>query len=260
MACTNVYNALLGWPEGTKIKALRIIQIFPKSTPKIHDPRIGIAPESLARGVLGTVPVEPDGSVHFVAPAGKPFYFQALDESGKAVQSMESATYVQPGRRLVCQGCHEPTHRAPKAQPAPPLALRRAPSEIQPDVDGSYPVFYPRLVQPVLDRNCVPCHRKEKKAPDIATSRSSFKVLGRLAYGLSGKPPDRTTVRTVPGQFGAGAAKLYQMLQEGHNKVRLSAEDMHRIILWLDCNSNFYGAYHDTDKQDAGEVVMPAIQ
>jgi len=43
----------------------------------------------------------------------KELFFQALDEQGLAVQSMRSATYLQPGERLVCQGCHQPRHRAP---------------------------------------------------------------------------------------------------------------------------------------------------
>ena len=36
--------------------------------------------------------------------------------------------------------------------------MRREPSTPKPDVDGSNPFSYPRLVQPVLDRNCVQCH------------------------------------------------------------------------------------------------------
>jgi hypothetical protein len=35
---------------------------------------------------------------------------------------------------------------------------------------------------------------------------------------------------------------------------------MRRITLWLDCNSNFYGAYHDLDKQARGEAIMPAVR
>jgi len=264
IVCTNVYNGLLPWPKNTKIKSLRVIQLFPKATIRIGQPRIGIAAESLARGVLGTVPVEDDGSVYFTAPAGKPFYFQALDAEGRAVQSMMSLTYVHPGESLVCQGCHERRHDAPKVVTRRPAALKRAPSKLKGDVDGSYPVLYPRLVQPVLNRKCIKCHadkRKEKKkTPDLSTSLGSYKVLGRMAYGMSGKPPGRLPTRTTPGKFGAKASKLYQMLAKGHNKVKLTDEEMHRIILWLDCNSNFYGAYLETKKQEQGVVVMPSIE
>jgi len=151
----NVYDSDFAWPRDTKIKALRVIQVLPKTTPPANQPRIGIAPQTNARAVLGTVPVEADGSVHFEAPVGKLVYFQALDERGLAVQSMRSATYVHPGERLVCQGCHEPKRRQAIDRRQPPLALLRPPSPIAPAADGSRPLNYPRLVQPVLDRHCV---------------------------------------------------------------------------------------------------------
>ena len=264
VVCTNVYNGLLPWPKDTKIKSLRVVQLFPKATIRIGQPRIGAASESLARGVIGTAPVETDGSVHFTAPAGKPFYFQALDAKGRAVQSMMSLTYVHPGESLVCQGCHERRHDAPKVVTSRPLALKRAPSKLKGDVSGSFPLAYPRLVQPVLDRKCIKCHEKKrkekKKTPDLSTSLGSFKILSRMNKSFSGKPPGRLPTRTVPGQFGTSVSKLYQMLAKGHNDVKLTDEEMHRIILWIDCNSNFYGAYLKTKEQEKGELVMPSIE
>ena len=102
VAVMNVYDSDFPWPGGTKIDALRIIQVLPKTTPPPNVPRIGVADQTNARAVLGTVPVESDGSVHFTAPAGKAIYFQALDGNGLAVQSMRSATYLQPGETLTC--------------------------------------------------------------------------------------------------------------------------------------------------------------
>lgn len=269
VTCVNVYRSLKPWPEGTRIKKLRVIQLFPRAMYHMFKPNIGVASESLARGVLGTVPVEEDGSVRFIAPARKNLYFQALDEDGLAVQSMMSATYVHPGEQLTCQGCHEPTLRAPAQQGKVILALQRPPSTLEPDVSGSYPLSFPRLVQPVLDRNCVACHEKDetKKAPDLSSVSSkrygwsqSFLSLGKFAFGLSGKPPNRQPVRTTPGKFGARASKLFKHLKKGHHKLKLTAEEMHRITLWLDCNSNFYGAYHDLEKQAQGQRVMPPLE
>jgi hypothetical protein len=51
--------------------------------------------------------------------------------------------------------------------------------------------------------------------------------------------------------------KLYQQLAQGHHDVKLSPEELRRITLWLDCNSNFYGAYHGAQQQARGEVVRP---
>ena len=50
--------------------------------------------------VLGTVPVEADGSAYFRVPAGMPLFLQALDERGRAVQTMRSACYVHPIRPM----------------------------------------------------------------------------------------------------------------------------------------------------------------
>ena len=42
--------------------------------------------------------------------------------------------------------------------------------------------------------------------------------------------------------------------------MKLSGEDFHRITLWLDCNSDFFGAYEDTKAQAGGEMVRPGLE
>ena len=69
-----------------------------------------------------------------------------------------------------------------------------------------------------------------------------------------------TTPRTIPGRFGARASKLYQILKGGHYDVNLSKEDFHRITLWLDCNSDFFGSYENTEAQARGDVVEVALE
>ena len=267
VAVLNVYDSELPWPPGTTIKELRVVNIFPKDNPFQDDPNIGLASQSLARGVLGTVPVESDGSVHFRMPAGAPVYFQLLDEHGLAIQTMRSDTYLHPGERMVCAGCHENKH-LPKETTGPvlPLALRRAPSALQPEAQGSYPLTFARLVQPVLDARCVGCHDRHAKAPSLHGDRvgkngwsEAFQTLSRRGWGRSGGNGTALTEPqySVPGAEGARVSRLYQMLAQGHNQVKLSSEELRRITLWLDCNSNFYGAYTDQEQQSHGEVVKP---
>jgi hypothetical protein len=138
IALMNVYDSLKPWPKDAEITALRILEVLPKSTPYANVPKIGHGEQKGARMVLGTVPVEKDGSAYFIVPAKKPVFFQALDKNGLAVQSMRSDTYVHPGERLVCQGCHNIVGKAPSIA-VTPMALKRAPSSIVKDVDGSYP-------------------------------------------------------------------------------------------------------------------------
>lgn len=271
IAVMNVYDGDFRWPADTEIKALRIVQVLPKTTPPADKPRIGAATETNARAVLGTVPVERDGSAYFEAPVGKLIYFQALDQRGMAVQSMRSATYVHPGEQLTCQGCHERKHTPPSRPEQLPLALTREPSRISPGPDGANPFSYPRLVQPVLDRHCVGCHERNNAldlsatvAGDLGWSRSYenlaakygfyFKVSnGSINSGVHGGS------RTIPGRFGARASKLLDYLDQRHYGVELPPQDFARITLWLDSNSEFYGSYHDTLEQAQGQVVMPTL-
>jgi hypothetical protein len=277
MAVMNVYDSLLPWPEKTKIKALRIYQIHPCSVPSGSAPhetgqRIAEAKDSvnLTRRIIGTVPVEADGSAYFKVPALKELYFQALDEDGLAVQSMRSATWIQPGEQLVCMGCHEPKHRAPLQQKTTALALQRAPSIPVPDVDGTDPFSYPRLVQPVLDKHCVSCHDEKHKIPldrkivaaklskgNTNVYRSYDSLVHEYGFWSYGDH-----YRTIPGKFGARAAKLYSMLRKGHQKVDLSPEELHRIAVWLDSMSNFYGVYEEEGgiAQLRGEIVQPTLE
>ena len=188
----DVYNARMPWPAGTKIAALRIIQLLPKTTPIANQPRIGYGNQKSARKVLGTVPVEPDGSAYFRLPVNRPVYFQALDANGLAVQSMRSATYVHPGEKLVCKGCHDRRDTSPPVTGSA-AALRRKPSQIRPEPEGSNPFSFPRLVQPVLDKHCVSCHNGKKTdaagktiGPDlrgrpVEKSRALLHVLPRPA-------------------------------------------------------------------------------
>lgn len=289
IAVMNVYDSDFEWPKDTKIAALRIVQLLPKSTAPPNQPRIGVAEQTNARAVLGTVPVEADGSAYFEAPVGKPIYFQALDGRGLAVQSMRSVTYVHPGERLTCRGCHERKHAPPSSRrvrasrigvraaapegPQPsglPKALCRPPSRIQPDVEGSNPFNYARLVQPVLDRHCVGCHQ-QKKTIDLSGklegnfTRSYNNIAGRYGFYFHVTNGSINTgthggSRTIPGGFGARAAPLLKYLDDRHYGVRLSPEDFHRITLWLDCNSEFLGAYENADLQARGQMVRPLLE
>ncbi len=276
----NVYHSRKPWPQGTTITALRVLQVLPLSVSSVASPNTGLQiPNSssinIARAVLGTVPVEEDGSAYFTVPAGKEVFFQALDQDGLAVTSMRSGTQFQHGENATCQGCHEPRYGAPPSQSRSPLAMRRSPSRLQPDVDGTNPFSYPRLVQPVLEKRCVGCHTQYPgKAPSLdaslvlrpsgaymdqpTTYYASYLSLtpkfGFYSYG--------DDLNTIPGKFGARAAPLWQMLSKGHHEVNLTPDESHRISVWLDCLSVFYGVYEKegTEAQLRGEVVRPTLE
>jgi len=275
----NVYDSLYPFPEGVKIVALRIVHLLPKSEPLHHQPQIGYGAETNGRAVLGTVPVEEDGSACFYLPPGKSVYFQALDERGCAVQSMRSATYVHGGEDLTCVGCHEPKGRASAlTTTGPRQAFRRDPSEIRPEAVGSNPLSFPLLVQPVLDKHCVTCHGKDdSEPPDLRIGNwqedrfhwyQSYRNLRPYAFHYGAPRDERREhqydrwqpARTVPGKFGAQASKLMAILDQGHYDVKLSPDELRRIVVWLDANADFFGAYENLQAQARGETVQPKLQ
>lgn len=265
----NVYESDQCWPEGVQVKNVRVIALFPKDNSVADEPNIGSASQSLCRGVLGTAPVEADGSASFLVPAGVGVYFQALDEKGLAVHTMRSATYLHPGETLTCIGCHETKKiSSGTADGRQPLAMRRKPSVITQEATGSFPLTFPRLVQPVLNAKCMGCHdeNRAKGAPSLHGDRfgtygwsEAFHALRSRAWGMSGGNGVALKERqySIPGMDGARVSRLYQMLMRGHHGVQLTTDEMRRLSLWMDCNSNFYGAYYDIEKQARGEIVKP---
>ena len=221
LVMSDVYQGLGDDVPRGSIQALRIIQILPKTTPVADGPRVGLAGQEPTRAVLGTVPVEPDGSARFVVPALKPILFQALDQDGLAYQTMRSITYLQPGETVTCIGCHERRADAPVSRTI--QALQRPASQIEPGPDGTMPFSYVRLVQPILDQHCVRCHGGEKleKGLDLTGTaqdgftRSYWALCGKSAYGGGSQEPVESFVpryggwnsvhqSTPGGAYGAG--------------------------------------------------------
>jgi hypothetical protein len=275
IAVQNAYEYDLGWPEGVveekRIKALRIVQLLglpidwrtpgPSRRPNFV---IGAGTKQIARTVLGTVPVEEDGSAYFEAPVGKLLSFQALDERGMMIVGMRTGTYVHPGEQLTCQGCHEDKWQAPRAYTA--SALRRAPSKIAPEPEGSNPLTYFRLVKPVFERTCLPCHVKEKQGPQdfeyAALVRPGGSGRNKQTYlyniGAWGHGQIRGS-RSEPYQMGAYGSRMGQALLKTHAD-RITPEAFRRVIVWLDCCSPRYGTYFDLAAQAEGKVVWHPLE
>jgi len=262
----NVYAANPALPAGS-VKRLRIVQVLPKSTPGINNPPVGLANASPGKQVLGTVPVEADGSAFFRAPAGLPLSFQALDERGQAVQVMRSLTYLQPGEAAACIGCHEHRMTAPPMS-ARAAALERGPSSIQPGPEGSKPLCYPVLVQPLLDKQCVRCHSAQKPEGKViltgepkAHYTTSYNALAPLVPFSQWTGGDFRKANSeplaTPGFFGARGSKLMRLLLAGHEDVKLSPDEIERLATWMDANALFYGTFDPADqaRQQRGERI-----
>jgi len=293
MVMRDVYRGLGSVRRGT-VKQLRIIQIFPKTTHLNDRPAVGLAREENARAILGTVPVEADGSARFIAPARTPVLFQVLDANGLAVQTMRSLTYLQPGESVACVGCHEPVSSTPATGRT--AAMGKPARRIDPGPFGGEPFSFMRVVQPVLDKHCAKCHTGAKPAKGINLSptphrgftKSYWSLCGDRNFWGGGTNPKnaaealvprfggRNTLQATPpgGMYGSPGSRLIKMLRNGtmppppakgsgKARVKLSAADIRRIAAWIDCNATFYGVYDPKAqaRQLQGlRVEMPEIQ
>ncbi|MBM3498470.1 MAG: hypothetical protein FJX74_07335, partial [Armatimonadetes bacterium] len=234
--------------------AARYLQIIEAHERHIHTSpyAIEVGPDSgfETKTVLGTVPVEPDGSAAFRVPAGKSVFFTVLDQDHRALHTMRSVTNLQAGERTACVGCHEGNRRAVPAN-RPTRAMLREPSDIEPPPWGIRPMEFATVVQPVLDRNCIGCHDGSSE------DRHAFDLTDRQSRPWMGVPLPvsyynlREHVRhapifqyfLAPGSFGSRVSPVTQLLQAGHYDVALAPEEWRALCAWIDCNAPGLGDY-----------------
>jgi len=244
----NVYEGrqMEGVEKGT-VKKLMILESLPKPVNFTGgmDPMSYAGTFTLPR-VLGTVPVDPDGSAHFSAPALRALFFIALDGRGRAVKRMQSFTQVMPGEVMGCTGCHEERASAPRTTYT--TASRRAPSPID-TADRAFDVpDFPRHVQPVLDRHCVSCHNPDLRrggvdltgdhGPMFSIAYHALAVRHQIADGRN-----YAKSNYKPYELGSGGSPLMKKFDGSHKKVEVPAKDLATIALWLDASAPYPGTY-----------------
>ena len=161
LVLTDVYNGrnMRGVKRGDITKLL-ILESLPKPVNFSGGPDLTswLGTFTLER-VLGTVPVEKDGSASFVLPANRAVFFVALDANDMSVKRMQSFVSVAPGEVTSCSGCHENrTKTAPAMRTRVLQAMKRPASKIK-RFDG-YPdvLDFNRDIQPIFDAKCASCH------------------------------------------------------------------------------------------------------
>ena len=200
--------------------------------------------------ILGTVPVEEDGSAYFRVPADKALYFQALDAQGMELRRMRTYVSFQPGETRGCLGCHETREQATPLTRSVTMAARRGASEPTPPPWGQEPLSFLRDIQPVLSRNCLHCHSGLRPAGGVDLSPGLTTDYNRAYDALIRDKPDLVSVsnknddtRITPVlEYGSHRSRLVTVLREGHkDRCRLSEDEWQRLYTWIDANA----IYHD---------------
>jgi hypothetical protein len=261
---TDIYQGpgLAGIPRGT-VKSLRVVEYYfsPRGVGGMLG-AVGMDGPWDIRRVLGTVPVEEDGSAHFRIPAQTPLMVQPLDGKGQALQVMRSWFTGMPGERVSCVGCHEGMNRAPAT--APPLAATRPPVDIETSWHAPVRGFnFAREVQPVLDRHCTQCHagKEGDAAPNLKgdawitdwvsqiagnAKRDGGKFTASYAelHRYIRRPGIESDMRMLsPMDYHFSTTELGRILGEGHHGVELDGESFERIVTWADLNAPFHGTW-----------------
>jgi len=199
--------------------------------------------------VMGTVPVEADGSAYFEVPAGRPVLFVALDADGMSVKHMQSFTNVMPGETLSCIGCHEQRAQSPVSPAAGNTlkALKRAPSSIKafeglPDV-----IDFRKHVQPILDEHCIKCHNFRDRQGQISLTEDlgycwsiayyTLIATNQVADGRNGHGNQK------PRTIGSSASELMRKIDGSHYDVTVTPDQWRTVWMWIESGAPYAGTY-----------------
>jgi hypothetical protein len=236
-----------GVPAGS-IKQLLVLESLPKPINFTGgmDPLTYGGSFTLER-ILGTVPVEEDGSANFEVPANRALFLIALDAQGNSVKRMQSFLTVMPGEVVACVGCHENRSSSP-----PPVGLKlafaRPASGIRPLADIPDVFDFPRDIQPILDRHCVRCHNPDQAAGGIALDGDhgpfyshSYVALTVHKQFVDGR--DRAQSNYPPYALGATASPVMKKLDGAHHDVKLTELEQRKIRYWIESAAPYIGTY-----------------
>ncbi len=239
--------------EGVKrgeIKKLLVLESLPKPINYSGKmPPMSFGGTYTLERILGTVPVEPDGSAYMEVPALRSLFFVALDENNDSVKRMHSFLAVEPGETTSCLGCHEQREKAPLPRSTGAIAaLKRPPSQITP-IAGIPDVFdYPRDVQPIFDRHCLACHDYDQRAGGVILSGDHGPIFSHSYYTLTARQlvadgRDRLETNLPPRSVGTSASPLMKLLGGGHYDARLTRHEQDMIRYWIESAAPYPGTY-----------------
>jgi len=242
---TDVYDGpgLAGIPRG-KVKRLRLFSYHFAYNRTGGHASCGVESSWDVKCILGTVPVESDGSASFKIPANTPISIQPLDERGMALQIMRSWLVDKPGENVSCGGCHENQNQASLNRPG--AAGGRAPTPIEPFYGEARPYAFPLEIYPVLNKYCRGCHdgtqpKDGRRMPVFTSQRTAYESL----HPYVRRPgPESDLEMPNPMEWHCSTSPLVRMLEKGHHNVKLDAEAREKLYCWIDLNAPYRGSWN----------------
>ena len=107
---------------------------------------------------------------------------------------------------------------------------------------------FPRDVQPILDRHCLPCHDCDKREGGVVLSGDrgphyslSYFTLTARSQVADGR--NRAQSNYPPRTLGSGGSRLMAMLEPSHYDVKLSPLERKTVRLWIEIGAPYPGTY-----------------
>jgi len=107
-------TGLHDWPNGNLLCLNAYTSKYPFPAGAIHSVRLYSRDDSGHPKLLGTAPVERDGSFFVQVPSERPLQFELIDGSGKALKREAGFFWMRRGEQRVCVGCHAGPETAPE--------------------------------------------------------------------------------------------------------------------------------------------------
>jgi len=145
---------------------------------------------------------------------------------------------------------------------------------------------FPKEIQPILDRHCVKCHKPDAKGKGRNYVLTGEEVLDKGAKrkwyrsyltltntksrgsGYFNQAQSNELVNWIsnssvptmipPRHGGSTRSKLISMLEKGHEKVKLSHEEMDKLCAWIDLTVPFCGDSMEANAWNEGELKKGA--
>jgi hypothetical protein len=234
--------------ERGEIKKLLVLEQLPKPVNFSggQDPLSIGGTFTMAR-ILGTVPVEPDGSAYMQLPALRSLFLVALDENDLSVRRMQSFVTLQPGETLSCVGCHEQRSHTPRHH-TELMALERSPSQVEPIDDVPDVLDFPRDIQPILNQHCVECHSPDRFEGRIDLTGDHTPVYSASYWtivknGLVADGRNKPYSKQAPRSIGSSASRLMSLIDGSHHGATLSEQQRKTVRLWIETSATYPGTY-----------------
>ena len=110
-------------------------------------------------------------------------------------------------------------------------------------------VDFARDVQPVLTKHCVRCHDFPHAASNKIVLAADRDVFFNAAYEELWAKKAVTCVGGGPAEiqppmsWGSHASKLIELVRTNHAGVKLEAQELDRLVTWVDLNAPYYPSY-----------------